>query len=207
MKMKTAKENIDAGDILGADFDAVPPHWATVYRECSPEELERIRLDGLAAPPPECRPAKFRQEMEMLDRFRPPAVVERGVSRLNAIYAAPTPADVPCLDCRRERVVLAMRIDPAAAGVGDMHFITCLIPFLGAHRFSLDKYQGAFRKYWEGIIGFEDFRRHYERALMGNGGWRRRADAPTELPERFFSPEILILLPRIDQRHIRVRET
>ncbi len=190
---------------LGRDFDAAPAHWVSVFRECSPEELERIAVEGLKAPPPELRPAEIRREMETLDKFRP-AIAERlGISRLRAIYAAPTAADAPSLPFRRERFVLELKVDPAAGYVGDMDFITCLIPFIGAHRFDLEQYSGAFQKYWDNIITLADFLGHYERAASGAvRPWVVRSGARSGLPRNFFAPEILLMTPAVSRHHIRV---
>ncbi len=190
---------------LGRDFHAAPPHWVSVFRECSPEELERIAAEGLRVPPPVMRPAEIRREMETLDKFRPPIAERLGISRLRAIYAAPTAADAPSLPFRKERVVLELKVDPAAGYVGDMDFITCLIPFIGAHRFDLEQYSGAFQKYWDNIITLADFLGHYERAASGQvRPWVVRAGARPGLPRNFFAPEILLMTPVISRDHIRV---
>lgn len=196
---------LDWASILGGGFSTAPRSWVSVFREVSLEELVRIAKEGLSVPPPEMRPAEFRQEMEVLDQFRPPHIVKRGVSRLRAIYAAPTPDDAPQLPFRNERIMLEMKIDPARAYVGDMDFITCLIPFIGAQRYGLDKYHGAFKKYWDSVIPFKDFRRHYLRMDTGIGHqWVCGPGAPGGLPKNFFAPEILVMTPSVSQRHIRI---
>jgi hypothetical protein len=196
---------IDWKTILGSGFDSAPRSWVSVYREASLDELLRIAKEGLSVPPPEMRQPEMRQEMEVLDQFRPPHIVKRGISRLRAIYAAPSPDDTPELPFRNERIMLEMRIDPADSYVGDMDFITCLIPFIGAQRYGLDKYHGAFKKYWDGVIPLREFRRHYIRMETGLGHqWICKASAAKGLPKNFFAPEILIMSQVISQRHIRI---
>jgi len=190
---------------LGRDFDAAPPHWVPVFRECSPEELRRIAAEGLVVPPPELRPLEIRREMEVLDRFRPPHIIERGISRLGAIYAVPAPEDAPRLPFRKERVILEFKIDPAAAFVGDMDFITGLIPFISAHAAGLEQYRGAFHRYWESVIPFTEFNCRYARQGTDAGGqWVCRRQSRNELPKNYFAPEILIMTPVVSQRHIRM---
>ncbi len=196
---------LDWNALLGSGFDDAPRRWVSVFRECALDELVRVARDGMAVPPPELRPMEIRREMETLDRFRPPAVIRRGISRLGAIYASPTAEDAPRLPFRKERIVLEMKIDPARGWVGDMDFITCLIPFIGAQPQGLERFQGAFRKYWESVIPFETFRRHYDKVRTADGcHWLVKSRAPKGLPRTFFLPEILVMTPVISQRHIRV---
>ncbi len=196
---------LDWNALLGSGFDEAPRGWVSVFRVCSLEELVRIAREGMAVPPPDLRPAEIRREMETLDRFRPPAVVRRGISRLGAIYASPTAEDAPRLPFRKERIILEMKVDPAQGWVGDMDFITCLIPFIGAQPQGLDRFQGAFHKYWESVIPFADFRRHYEKVSTADGfHWLAKGRTPLNRPRSFFLPEILVMTPLISQRHIRV---
>ena len=205
--LTSAFAGLSAGQcaLLGSGFDAASPAWVSVYRECSLDELAQIAREGLAPTPPELRPAEVRREMEILDRFRPARVIESGVSRLRAIYAAPTPEDTPRLPFRRDRIILEMTIDPAGSRVGDMNFITGLIPFLGVERGGLERFHGAFRRYWDGILPLSVFLDSYERNGDGQAGrWTVRDNAPVGLPRDFFAPEILVMTPVIDQRHIRI---
>ena len=190
---------------LGAEFDSVPENWVSVWRECSPEELERAARLGLSVPLPEMRPPEFRQEMELLDSFRPESVIQKGISRLNSIYASPSPADVPELPHRQERIVVEMAIDPKEAYVGDMNFIICLIPFIGASRVGMDRFHGAFRKYWESVMPLNDFLQQYERVERQDAhGWVIREATDDPIHEIFFSPEVMVLTPTISEKHIRL---
>lgn len=195
---------LDWGRVLGSGFKNAPKGWVSVFRECSLEEIVRIGREGLSPSPPEMRPPDFRQEMELLDAHRPAALVKQGVSRLNAIYAVPTP-DTPKLPHRHEHIVIEVRVNPEECVVGDMDFITAIIPFIGAQRFGMDKYQGAFRKYWESVIPFADFLRHYRRTETFAGSqWFAKRSAPPRLPKMFFAPEIMVMTPTISREHIRI---
>jgi hypothetical protein len=198
---------LDWDAVLGTGFGLAPAEWVSVWRECSPEELIKAARLGLAIPPPEMRPPEVRQEMELLDSFRPPTIIQQGISRLNSIYASPSPHDVPQLPHRRERMVVEMMVDPGEAFVGDMDFITCLIPFISANKHGLERFCGAFRKYWETIIPLGDFLQRYERVEMADGGhWvvRQAKAGDDSLPKTFFAPEILVRTPVISPRHIRL---
>lgn len=189
---------------LGAGFALAPKTHVSVYREASRDELHRIAREGLSVPPPEFRHPEMRAEMELLDKHRPAHITKRGVSRLNAIYAVPTP-ETPRLSFRKEYFVLEMKVDPAESYVGDMDFITALIPFIGASRTGLDKYGGAFAKYWDSVISLKDFAKHYKRVGTGDGDhWLLKPGAPKKLPGSYFSPEVLVMSPIISQRHMRV---
>ena len=189
----------------GNGFDSVPPDWVSVWRECSPEELTKAAKGGLSIPLPEMRPPEFREEMELLDSFRPESIIQKGVSRLNSIFASPSPKDVPRLSHRQERIVVEMVIDPREAYVGDMNFITALIPFIRASRVGMDRFRGAFRKYWETIIPLSNFLKHYERIDNPEAhGWVIREVTKEPVPEIFFSPEIMILTSKISEKHIRL---
>jgi hypothetical protein len=195
---------LDWSSALGTEFAAAPSEFVSVFRECSPDEMLRIVREGLTVPQPEMRHPDTRQEMELLDRYRPAHVTERGVSRLGAIYAVPTP-ETPRLPFRSERFVIEIKVDPAHGFVGDMDFITCLIPFIGVGRNGLEQYRGAFQKYWESIIPLGEFREHYrEVETAGGRQWTRKAKAPKRLPRSYFAPEILLMTPRVSQRMIRV---
>jgi hypothetical protein len=190
---------------LGARVESAPKGWVSVYREVSSEELVRISQQGLTVPAPEMRPPEVRLEMETLDRFRPRHLMERGVSRLGAIYAAPTIEDAPRLPFRRERVVLELKVDAGCGWVGDMDFITCLIPFLGAHGQGAEKFHGAFRKYWESVIPLKRFLRDYARLKTGDGNhWVAKGRLAAGVPRVFFAPEIMLTTSAVNQRHIRV---
>jgi hypothetical protein len=191
--------------LFGAGFSDVPKHWVSVYRECSLDELMRIAREGMTVPPPEMRLPEMRAEMEVLDRFRPAKNAKQGVSRLDAIYAAPTP-ETPRFPFRNEHIVLEMKVDPAECFVGDMDFITCLIPFIGVRRYGLEKFRGAFRKYWESVIPLKDFLSNYSRLETGDGShWILKKQSSADgLPKSFFVPEVLVMTPRISQRHIRI---
>ncbi|MFA6604326.1 MAG: hypothetical protein WCT10_05875 [Patescibacteria group bacterium] len=196
---------IDWSVLLGSDIPAAPEHWVSLYRECSLEELARIAREGLAAPVAELRPSEMRREMEILDRFRPERLVEHGVSRLGAIFAAPSPENVPSLPFRAERMILEIKTDPASCFVGDMDFITGLIPFLGAYPADVGRFQGAFSKYWDSVMPLADFLGHYVKVRQGGScPWVATAGAGEGRPKVFFSPEILIMKPIISQKHLRV---
>ena len=190
--------------VLGAGFTSAPKHFVSVYRESSRDELLRIGREGLSVPPPEIRHPEMRQEMELLDRHRPKTVVDRGISRLGAIYAVPTP-ETPRLPFRKEYFVLEMKVDPEESFIGDMDFVTCLIPFIGAHRSSLDKYKGAFTKYWDSVISLKDFFKQYRRIETGDGGhWIARPSAPKRFQKTYFAPEVMVMAPIVSHRHIRI---
>jgi hypothetical protein len=191
--------------VFGAGFGSAPKHWVSVYRESSLDELLRIAKGGLSVPPPEMRLPEMRDEMDLLDRFRPADLVRRGVSRLEAIYAAPT-TETPKLPFRKEHIVLELKVDPVDCYVGDMDFITCLIPFIGVRgRSGLEKYRGAFRKYWESVIPFKEFRRSYRCLETADGRqWVLKPGARKPLPRTYFDPEVLVMTHRISQRHIRI---
>jgi len=196
---------IDWSVLLGSAIDSVPDHWVSLYRECSLEELVRIAREGLAAPLAEMRPSEMRREMEILDRFRPERLVERGVSRLSAIFAAPAPENVPSLSFRSERLILEIKTDPAACFVGDMDFITGLIPFLGAYPADVGRFQGAFSKYWDSVMPLADFFGRYVKVRQGEAcHWIAAGGAGEGRPKIFFSPEILIMKPVISQKHLQV---
>lgn len=195
---------IDWGAMLGVGLADVPKHYVSVYRECSLDELVRIVREGLCVPPVETRHPDMRAEMELLDRHRPKKLVEAGVSRLGAVYAVPTP-ETPRFPFRRERYVLELKVEPAEAFVGDMDFITCLIPFIGANQAGLDRYRGAFQKYWESVISLSDFLAHYRRVDTTDGThWIAKVKAPKKLPRTFFAPEIMVMTPIISARHVRI---
>jgi hypothetical protein len=195
---------LDMSVVFGAGFAGAPKGHVSVYRESSREELLRIARDGLTVPSPEVRHPEMRQEMELLDRYRPAHMVKKGVSRLGAIYAVPTP-ETPRLPFRKEYFVLEMLVDPTDSFVGDMDFITCLIPFIGATKQGLEKYRGAFQRYWESVIPLKDFLKHYRRVETGDGDhWVAKKEAPKGMPRTYFSAEILVMSQMISQRHMRV---
>lgn len=196
--------SIDWGAMLGTGLADVPEHFVSVYRECSLDELVRIVREGLSVPPAETRHPDMRAEMELLDRYRPQRVIDRGVSRLGAVYAVPT-TETPKFPFRKERYVLEIKVDPEEAFVGDMDFITCLIPFIGANQTGLDRYRGAFKKYWESVVSLKEFVTHYRRVDTADGThWMAKLKAPKKLPKTFFAPEIMIMTPIISPRHVRV---
>lgn len=194
---------LDWNAVFGLGFESAPGDWVTVYREASIEELARIAREGLTVPAPEMRHPEMRMEMELLDRFRPERVVKKGVSRLRAIYASPTP-ETPKLPFRRERAILEMRVDPLMGYVGEMDFITALTPFMGAHRPGLERYEGAFRRYWDSVIPLASFTRHYRQFETDDGVHWTRKSGPTVLPKTFFTPEILVMSPVISKQHMRI---
>ena len=195
---------IDWSVLLGTGLADVPEHYVSVYRECSIDEVMRIVREGLSVPPAETRHPDMRAEMELLDRHRPKRLIERGISRLGAVYATPTD-ETPRFPFRRERYILELKIDPEEAFVGDMDFITTLIPFIGANQTGLGRYRGAFQKYWESIVSLKDFRTHYRRVDLPEGAhWLAKSTAPAKVPKTFFTPEVMIMTPIVSQRHIRV---
>lgn len=199
---------LDWSAALGAGFAAAPKRLVSVYREASRDELLRITREGLTATPPEARHPEIRQEMELLDRHRPERFVKKGVSRMNAIGAVPT-AETPRLPFRKEFFILEMKIEPTEAYVGDMDVVNVMIPYMGgfsgATGASLDRYRGAFAKYWESVIPFAAFRKHYRRVETGDGAhWLRSRTAPKALPRSYVSPEVLVTSPVVSQRHVRI---
>ncbi|MFH2063491.1 MAG: hypothetical protein ABIJ46_05085 [bacterium] len=195
---------LDWNAVFGLGFDSAPEGWSTVYRECSIDELARMAREGLTVPAAELRHPDNRREMELLDRFRPDRMVEQGISRLRAIYATPSP-ETPRLPYKPERAILEMKVDPACGFVGDMDFISALIPFISAHGDRVEQYYGAFRRYWDGVIPFVDFLRSYSQADSdGTNYWVRQPDAPENLPLTFFSPEIMLMTPVISKQHVRI---
>ncbi|MFC1639059.1 hypothetical protein ACFL26_02195 [Patescibacteria group bacterium] len=195
---------LDWNAVFGLGFDTAPKDWVTVYRECSLDELARVAREGLTVPSAEMRHPDTRQESEFLDRFRPQHIVKNGISRLKAIYAVPTP-DTPRLHFRRERAVIEMKVDPSAGFVGDMDFVTALIPFLGTRGSGAERYHGAFRRYWESVIPLKSFYRHYGQIETDDGlHWVKRRGAPARLPRSFFSPEIMLMTPVVSKQHLRI---
>lgn len=195
----------DWGAMLGTGLADVPTHFVPVYRECSLEELVRIVREGLSVPPADTRHPDMRAEMDLLDRYRPQRLVDLGVSRLNAVYAVPTADATPRLPIRRERYVIEAMIDPHEAYVGDMDFISLLIPFIGANQVGLERYAGSFRKYWDSVVRMSDFQKHYRRTGGEDGGfWVAKASAPKKMPRMFFAPEVMIMTPIVSSRHVRV---
>jgi hypothetical protein len=189
---------------LGMGFASAPKRLVSVFREASRDELLRIAREGLTATPPEVRHPEVRHEMELLDQHRPEQLVKRGVSRLGAIFAVPT-AETPRLPFRKEYFVLEMKIEPKEAYVGDMDFVNCLIPFMGGSVAGLDRFRGAFVKYWDSVIPFSAFRKHYRRVETGDGShWLAARSAPKTLPRSFVAPEVLVMSPVVDQRHLRI---
>ncbi|HCC21885.1 hypothetical protein A2480_02595 [Candidatus Uhrbacteria bacterium RIFOXYC2_FULL_47_19] len=195
---------LDWNAVFGLGFESAPRNWTVVYRECSIDELALVAREGMTVPTAELRHPDHRREMELLDRFRPDHVVEQGVSRIKAIYATPT-SETPRLPYRRERVILEMKVDPKCGFVGDMDFITALIPFISTPGSSAERYHGAFRRYWESIISFEDFLKHYSKMETdGSVHWVRNSDAPETIPQTFFAPEIMLMTPVISKQHVRI---
>ncbi|MBI4457656.1 hypothetical protein HY633_01690 [Candidatus Uhrbacteria bacterium] len=196
--------SIDWNGVFGAGFANVNKRWVSVYREVAIDELIRIASGGLRAAPPELLVPEIREEMELLDRFRPSSLARLGVSRVNAIYATPTP-ELSRNQQRRERIMLELKIDPAAAFVGDADFVTCLVPFMGVYRYGLERHQEVFRKYWQSVIPLKDFFKYYERLEAVEGfRWVARMGAPRGYPRVFFIPEVLIMSPSVSTGHIRI---
>lgn len=191
---------------IGSDFDHTGDGRVIVYRECCPVELERIRAKGgMSVTPLRSRPAGFREEMALLDEHRPAALVERGVSRLKAIYAAPAIEDVPRLPFRAQRCVLAAKVDPADCYVGDMSFIAGLIPFIGVKSRGLDEFRGAFRKYWDGVIRLEEFLAHYRPEGAGaERRWSANSGTPAAWHRNYYLPEIMVMTPLIGAERLKL---
>jgi len=195
---------LDWNTVFGLGFESAPKDWVTVYRECSIDELARIAREGLRVPEADQRHPDNRQEMELLDKFRPKHLEKTGISRLKAIYASPTP-ETPRFAYKRERAILEMKVDANDGYVGDMDFITALIPFINARGRSVEQYHGAFRRYWDSVIPLKMFYQNYG-FLETDGGanWVRKRGAPTRLPQSYFSPEILLMSPMISKQHVRI---
>jgi hypothetical protein len=195
---------LDWNTVFGLGFESAPEHWVTVYRECSMDELARIAREGLRVPKIDQRHPDNRQEMELLDRFRPERLIKSGISRLKAIYAVPT-LITPRFAYRRERAILEMKVDAACGYVGDMDFITALIPFINARGRSVEQYHGAFRRYWDSVIPLEIFYRSYRQTENEDGThWTRQPGASLRLPHTYFSPEIMLMTPIISKQHVRI---
>ncbi|MBU0624838.1 hypothetical protein KKF05_00680 [Patescibacteria group bacterium] len=195
---------LDWNAVLGLGFESAPEHWVTVYRECSIDELARVARDGLRVPSADLRHPDNRQEMELLDRFRPRHITDKGISRLKAIYAVPTPL-TPRFAYKRERAILAMKVDPIDGYVGDMDFITALIPFINARGRSVEQYHGALRRYWDSVIPLTRFYRNYQHLETDHGShWVKKRGAAARLPQTYFSPEILLMTPIINKQHVRI---
>ena len=197
---------LDWDVVFGTGFRDAPRGWTSVYRECSVEELVAIGTNGLSLPPPDAWHPDIKQEMELLDGFRPPQIIRKGVSRFGAICASLTP-ETPRLPLHKdkERVIIELRVEPAESYVGDADFINALFPFIRPRKFGIEKYHVAFRKYWETVIPLRNFKRHYAPDATAAGThWFRKHGAPRSLPKMFFSPEILVMPPRISPRHIRI---
>lgn len=195
---------LDWNSVFGLGFESAPRNWVTVYRECSIDELARIAKEGLRVPEAEMRHPNNRQEMELLDKFRPEHIEQMGVSRLKAIYAVPTP-ETPRLPYKKERAILEMKVDPRNGFVGDMDFITALIPFINARGSGVEQYHGALRRYWESVIPLENFYQNYYHTESSSGAnWVRNIGAHERLPQIYFSPEILIMAPVVNKQYIRI---
>jgi len=195
---------LDWNAVFGLGFDSAPADWVTVYRECSMDELARIAREGLTVPSADMRHPDTRREMELLDRFRPRHIMDKGISRLRAIYAVPTP-ETPGLPFKRERAILEMKVDSRQGFVGDMDFITALIPFIGVRGRGVEQYHGAFRRYWESVIPLSRFYRNYAKVETDDGAhWVRKGRASDRLPRTFFSPEIMLMTPVISKQHVRI---
>ncbi|OIO51972.1 hypothetical protein COY93_03380 [Candidatus Uhrbacteria bacterium CG_4_10_14_0_8_um_filter_58_22] len=195
---------LDWNEVFGLGFESAPRDWTVVYRECSIDELAQVAREGLTVPTAELRHPDNRREMELLDRFRPDHVVERGISRLRAIYAVPT-SETPRFPYRHDRAILEMKVDPNCGFVGDMDFIDALIPFISAHGSGVERYHSAFRRYWDGIVPFGDFLNNYSKVETdGNVHWIRKPEASGTMPQAFFSPEIMLMTPVVSRQHIRI---
>lgn len=195
---------IDWGVMLGTGLADVPQHYVSVYRDSSLEEIMRIVREGLSVPPLETRHPDMRAEMELLDRYRPKRILDKGISRMGAIFTLPTP-HLPERHTHRDRYLLEVKVDPNEAYVSDMDFISNLIPFLGMEPASLDRYRGSFTRYWESMVSLTDFKQHYRRIDGEEGShWLRKSAAPAKLPKAFFSPEVMVMTPIIGQRHVRI---
>lgn len=200
--------SLDWSVALGAGFASAPKRMVSVFREASRDELLRIAREGLTVTPAEARHPEIRQEMELLDKHRPAHLVKKGVSRSGAIFAVPT-SETPRLPFRKEYFILELKIEPTEAYVADMDFVNLLAPFMsgfsGVQGSGLDRYRGAFVKYWDTLISFNDFRKHYRRVETGDGGhWLRARGAPAKLPRSFIAPEVLVTSPVVHQKHVRI---
>jgi len=195
---------LDWNTVFGLGFESAPEDWVTVYRECSMDELARVAREGLRVPEADQRHPDNRQEMELLDKFRPKRLIDSGISRLKAIYAVPTP-ETPRFAYKRERAILEMKVDAVNGYVGDMDFITALIPFINARGSSVEQYHGAFRRYWDSVIPLKLFYRHYKEVQNDDGlHWVRKPGSSLRLPRTYFSPEIMLTVPVINKRHVRI---
>lgn len=190
--------------VLGSCFDDAPKGWVSVFRESSVEELMFIVREGLSVFHEEVRDSGILQEMEMLDRFRPKRIVDRGISRMDAISAIPS-AMGGSMPLSGRRVLLEMKVDPRECFVGDMDYLNYAVPFGGGGRRADGRYRSAFRRYWDSLITLSDFLKHYTKVSMPEGDhWLKVDRAPLRLPDAFFSPEVLIMSPNVSAQHIRI---
>lgn len=190
--------------VFGAGFESAPKDWTTVYREVTVEEMVRIAKQGLRPHPPELWLPEIHEEMRLLDGYRPREILSKGISRASAIYAAPVP-DMAASNRRGDHVIIEMKVDPAECYVGDVDLVTCLIPFMGVHRYGLQRHPDSFKKYWDGLISLDDFLDHYDRIEAVEGyRWVARSDSSRKLPKSFYVPEVLVMTPVVSQRHIRI---
>lgn len=192
--------------MLGSGFADAPQHWVSVYRECSLEELLRIAREGVSTPSPDSRHPDLRAELELLDRCRPAHVAKRGISRLLAISASPTPPQ-PRSQHRREHIIVEMRIDPEACFVGDVDVISCVLPFIDTHRHGLARCKDAFTQYWKGMMPLREFLDAYSPLETPEGThWMLRARTRRAMQPSFFMPEVLVMLPRVSPQYVRIHK-
>lgn len=188
---------------FGAGFKASPKRWVSVYREASLDELIRIARDGMRATPPEAMHQDARDEMALLDRYRPRRIARLGLSRRSSIVALPSP-DAWHAPQRKERIVLELRVDPGECFVGDADVRATIIPFAG-DKWPSARYRTFYEKYWEGIVTLREFQRAYGRVETPEGPhWVAKSGAAKRLPQTFFVPEIMIMTPHVSRSHIRI---
>ena len=196
--------SLDWGKVLGARFDDVPKSWVTVFRETSLEELIYIAREGLSAYHQDVRHPELFQEMEMLDRHRPKKILERGISRIDAISALPASDSIFGTSSHRT-VMLELKVDPKECFVSDVDFLNYATPFATGKQAGSDRYKNAFKKYWDSMTPLTHFLKHYTNIELPEGShWLRREGAPGKLPDMFFMPEVLIMSPTVSAQHIRI---
>lgn len=193
--------------IFGTEFDRAPKHFVSVFRECSNSELTQAAQSGLHAHMADVRLPIFRTEMELLDRFRPPHLLESGVGRSAALFATPQ-RHSRIFSSFSDKFVVEMKVDPQDCYVGDMDFINRVTAYIHSHPIrTYENFKHAFEKYWSEVIGLADFKKHFKKVKVGDvDEWQRKAAASNNLPEFIVAPEVLIMTPVVDKKYIKILE-
>ncbi|MEM2918020.1 MAG: GNAT family N-acetyltransferase [Candidatus Altiarchaeota archaeon] len=128
---------------------------------------------------------------EFFDSLRPLHIIEKGISRLKAVYAFPSnkAAEKSGLYELRDRILL-VRVNANEAHVFEMSYVTraYILYSTGIER---DKLVTTYaRKYWNSGIPLNVFKENYEYDSKKNK-WVRKKTAPNELLEEYELPEVL----------------